>query len=136
MLDKNVFWKLTRIFMNTQFPSSRQASCLLFHFFVYYTLFAFFLIFQKYFSVYNLVVYILIIQKSHLKNIAQILSLKVPYVIPVFSTVNIYFQRIISRWLLLVIFLKMLFHTEKISYWNIQYIFWMNLIFLCANKSW
>lgn len=29
----------------------------------------------------------------------------------------------------------MIFHAEKISYWNIQYIFWVNLIFfMCKQK--
>lgn len=113
------------------------------YYFIYlYVIYCFhfiFLIFQKYFFKLQSCSLHFDYTKDHFKkkNMAQILSLIVPYVIPAFSTGNTYFQSIISRWLLFVIFLKMLFHTEKISYWNIQYIYWMNLMWVfCVNKSW
>lgn len=42
MLDKSSLGKWNRIFMNTKFPSSQQASCLLLRLFVHYALLAFY----------------------------------------------------------------------------------------------
>lgn len=42
VLDRSSLGKLNRILMNTKFPSSQQASCLLLHLFVHYALLAFY----------------------------------------------------------------------------------------------
>lgn len=74
--------------------------------------------------------------KYHLKKNGTNSKLNIPYIIPAFSTGNIYFQMIISRLLCSVIFVKMLFHTEKISLLKHAVYILDGRNFLSVSKSW